>query len=77
MTVELLPCLERPTEGDQADQRHDKDVDTADPGTVHAGMRNTVAAFVDNRNVHELLDFSGLLFGICTYLRASPSVTIN
>ena len=33
------------------------------PRTVHPGMRNKVAAFVDNRNVHGLLDFSSLLFG--------------
>ena len=35
-------------------------------------MRTKVAAFVDNRNVHGLLDFNGLLFGSGDYLTWLP-----
>jgi hypothetical protein len=42
-----------------------RDFDAADPGTVHADMRNKVGAFVDDYNVHGLFDFNSVLFGGC------------
>ena len=35
-------------------------------------MRTKVAAFVDNRDVHGLLDFRSLLFSSCNYLACFP-----
>jgi len=38
-------------------------IDTANPRTVHAYVRNEISAFVGHRNIHRLADFSRLLFG--------------
>ncbi len=40
----------------------DRYVDAADPGPIHADMGHKIAAFVDNRDVHGLADFSRSLF---------------
>ncbi len=41
----------------------DGDVDGADPGVVHANVRDEVSAGVGYCDVHGLADFSSLLFG--------------
>src|SRR5450631_2692318 len=40
----------------------DRDVNAADPGPIHADMGNKISAFIDNRDVHRLSDFSRFLF---------------
>src|SRR5271168_955080 len=40
----------------------DRYIDAADPGPIHADMGNKVAAFIDNRDVHGLVDFNRFVF---------------
>src|SRR5580698_1318779 len=37
-------------------------IDTSDPGSVHADVRHYVTAFIGHRNIHGLSDFRSLLF---------------
>src|SRR5271154_4808816 len=61
----LREILRRNIEGTGSLGLVNRNVDAADPGAVHADMGNKIAAFVDDRNIHGLSDFSSLLFGSC------------
>src|ERR1700688_2754813 len=52
----------RDIEGAGGKRLIDRYVDAADPGPIHADMGNKIPAFVDNRDVHRLSDFSRFLF---------------
>jgi len=58
----LREILRRNIEGTGSVGLVNRDVDAADPGAVHADMRNQVAAFVDDSNVHGLSDLTSLPF---------------
>jgi hypothetical protein len=40
----------------------DRNIDAADPGVVHADVRDQIASVIDYRDVHRLLDLFGLFF---------------
>src|SRR5690348_253316 len=55
--------LGRDVEGTRGEGFVDGDINTADPGAIHADMRHQVATAVGDGNVHRLTNFSGLLLG--------------
>src|SRR6266851_5323428 len=59
----LREILRRNIEGTGSECLVNRDIDAADPGTVHANVGNKVAPFVDDRNVHGMSDFTSLPFG--------------
>jgi hypothetical protein len=42
----------------------DRDIDAADPGTVHSDMAHEISAGIDDSDVHRLADFER--FGFCS-----------